>query len=88
MPNGRAIAFVARNEQGTNGVFVQDFRPGEDTAKTRRPLGGFDPDTPTESFGISPDGSRMIVSSLDQQSGVMVAENVPGVFPPERRARR
>ena len=52
MPDGRAIAFVGQDENGVNGVFVQDFLPGHDTSDTRRRLGGFDPDNSTESFAI------------------------------------
>ncbi|MBI3667547.1 MAG: serine/threonine-protein kinase [Acidobacteria bacterium] len=80
----RAIAFVARDEKGVLGVYVQDFIPERNTSKTRRPLGGFDREFPTETFAISPDGSRMVVSSRDDQSSVMLAENIPGISPPRR----
>ena len=87
MPDGRAIAFIGQDENGVNGVFVQDFVPGKDTIRTRRPLGGFDPDMLTETFGISPDGSRMTISSLEQNFSVMMAERVPGISPPARAGR-
>src|SRR5258708_6375598 len=44
IPDGRAIAFTDRDENGLGGVFVQEFIPGEDTSKTRRKLAVFFPD--------------------------------------------
>ena len=37
-------------------MFVHEFRPGADTAATRRKLAGFDPEWITDSFELSPDG--------------------------------
>jgi hypothetical protein len=79
MPDGRAIAFVARNERGVPGVFVQDFAPGKDTSKSRRPLGGFDPERLTETFGISPNGARMAISSTENVTNLIVASEVEGI---------
>jgi Tol biopolymer transport system component len=87
MPDGRAIVFTANDEKAIVGVFVQDFIPGQDTRKTRRHLAGFDPDLQTESFGISPDSSRITISSAEYIGSVMIAEHVPGVWPPVRRMR-
>jgi eukaryotic-like serine/threonine-protein kinase len=79
MPDGRAIAFIGRDESGVNGVYVQDFVPGVDTTATRRRLGGFDPDTIAETLAISPDGTRLIVGAIEPVFGISVAENVPRV---------
>jgi serine/threonine protein kinase/Tol biopolymer transport system component len=79
MPDGRAIAFVGQDEQGVHGVFAQDFTPGRDTTSTRRRLGGFDPEVETESFAISPDGTRMVVAGWQRAYAVMTAEGLPGV---------
>ena len=38
-------------EQGVNGVFVQDFVPGQDTSASRKKLAGFDPAVDAESLG-------------------------------------
>jgi eukaryotic-like serine/threonine-protein kinase len=76
MPDGRSVAFLDLNENGTQGVFVQDFAPDADTSKTRRPLTGFDRDAPTESFGISPDGLRIALAGLESYSSLMLAEGV------------
>jgi Tol biopolymer transport system component len=81
-----AIAFVGLDEKGVRGVFIQDFIPGQDTTKTRRRLAGFDPELPAESFGISPDGSKVTISSQEPLFYLMLAEHVPGISS-RRRAR-
>jgi Tol biopolymer transport system component len=86
-PDGRAIAFVVRDSEGRVGIFVQDFTPGRDSSSSRRVLSGFDPDQATESFGISPDGSRVTIAVAEQFSALTVAEGVGGVSPPQRRVR-
>jgi eukaryotic-like serine/threonine-protein kinase len=84
MPDGKAIAFVGQDENGASGIFVQDFAPGRDTAATRRPLAGFDPDVAAESFGIEPDGSRMVLAGWVQIFSLMEAEGLPGLLAPPR----
>jgi Kef-type K+ transport system membrane component KefB len=74
---GKAIAFLAQNEEGVNGVFVQDFVPGVDTTKTRRPLGGFDRERATESFGIAPDGKTLTVAGWEQLFSLFSIEGLP-----------
>jgi Tol biopolymer transport system component len=81
MPDGRSIAFLGTDDTGRLGVYAQDFAPGRDTSATRRPLAGFDSELTAESFGISPDGSRLVLASRDGRSGLMIAEGVPGVGP-------
>ena len=84
MPDGK-IAFVGVDDAGLTGVFVQDFVPGRDTTATRRKLAGFDPDYITETFAISPDGTRIVLSLLDLQSNIMIAEGIPDLTPARRR---
>ena len=84
MPDGKAIAFIGPGEKNVRGVLVQNFVIGQDTAKTRRPLGGFDSESTAESFAISPDGMRLIVASREQLSSLMIVERVPGVSPAAR----
>ncbi|HEX2061656.1 MAG TPA: hypothetical protein VHK90_13025, partial [Thermoanaerobaculia bacterium] len=79
MPDGKAIAFLGQNEEGVNGVFVQDFVPNTDTSATRRPLGGFDRERATESFGIAPDGMTMTVAGWEQLFSLFSIEGVPEV---------
>jgi Tol biopolymer transport system component len=76
---GRAIAFTATDERGVVGVYAQDFVPGVDTSATRRKLGGFDPDSFAESFGVARDDSFLVIAALEQPSNLMSAENVPGL---------
>jgi Tol biopolymer transport system component len=85
LPDGKAIAFVGEDENGLTGVFAQDFVPGKDTSSTRRKLAGFSLEYISESFGISPDGKRLMLSTLTQFESLMLAEGVEGVEPPDRR---
>jgi len=84
MPDGRRIVFTAQDQRGLDGVCIQDFVPGKDTSASRRSLAGFDPDWITESLGISPDGSRLVLSESERVFSVMVAEGGTGILP--RRA--
>jgi len=77
MPDSKAIAFLAQNAEGINGVFVQDFVPGRDTSATRRELGGFDRERATESFGIAPDGKTMTVAGWEQLFSLFSIEGLP-----------
>jgi Tol biopolymer transport system component len=74
LPGGNAFAFVAPDRAGAWGVFVQPFVPGEDTTPQRRPLAGFDPEAPSESFGIAPDGKRLALSTIEARSFLLIAE--------------
>jgi Tol biopolymer transport system component len=85
LPGGRQIAFVGQNLRGQTGVFVQDFVPGRDTHATRRPLGGFEGDEMTESFGISADGTRLVLARWTQNHSLMMATGVPGIAKPGGR---
>jgi Tol biopolymer transport system component len=87
MPDGRAIAFVAQDENGVYGIFAQDFVPGRDTSATRRPVGGFEKEAETESFGISPDGTHIVIAGWERVFSIMEADGVSGISPPARRAR-
>jgi hypothetical protein len=82
-PDGKALAFLAQDPNGVNGVFVQDFEPGKDTIATRRQLGGFDRETATESFGIAADGKSLTVAGWEQLFSLFSIEGVS-----EIKARR
>jgi Tol biopolymer transport system component len=88
VPGGKAIAFVGMDDQGRSGIFVQDFAPGRDTTSTRRALAGFTQDHVTESFGLSPDGRSLVLSTLEQSASLLLAEGVPGIEPPRRATAR
>jgi hypothetical protein len=87
MPGGRSIAFVGLDERGRSGVFLQDFDPDRDTTATRRAVAGFSRDFVTESLGVSPDGSRVTISALEQSRVLMVAEGLEGIAPRARFGR-
>jgi Tol biopolymer transport system component len=84
MPDGSAIVFVGQSASGATGLYVQDFVPGEDTSATRRRLAGFDPDVAAESFGVSPDGSRLTLAGWVQLFSLMEAEGLPMLLAPPR----
>jgi Tol biopolymer transport system component len=79
LPHGRAIAFVEYGDQWRRGVFVQDFAPGRDTSSSRRRLAGFDPELDTESFGIAPDGARIVLAQIAWGAALLMVEDVPGL---------
>ncbi len=79
MPDGKAIAFVSVDAKGRVGIFAQDFVPGRDTASTRRPLAGLEPDWVAETFAISPDGKKICLAEWEQVSSLMTAQGVAGV---------
>jgi Tol biopolymer transport system component len=84
--DGRALYFVGRDDDGLSGVFAQEFAPGRDTSATRRKLAGFSSEYVTESLGLSPDGHLLTISTAQEFATLQLAEGVPGVTPPERRA--
>jgi eukaryotic-like serine/threonine-protein kinase len=88
MPDGKAIAFVGQDEDGASGIYVQDFAAGQDTVATRRKLGRFSPDIAAESFGVAPDGSRLVVAGWVQLFSLMEGEGLPGLLAPPRAAAR
>jgi Tol biopolymer transport system component len=78
MPDGHAIAFLGQDPKGVNGIFVQDFAPGRNTASTRRPLAGFDPVVDAETFAVAPDGKRVAISGREMVSSLVLLEQ-PGL---------
>jgi Tol biopolymer transport system component len=78
-PDGRALVFLTGDGKGLFGLVRQEFTPGRDTSATRRVVAGFTPDSVTESLGISPDGTRMTVSELQNSASLLLAEGVDGI---------
>ncbi|HEX6086850.1 MAG TPA: protein kinase [Thermoanaerobaculia bacterium] len=66
------VAFRSLDASGHVALFAQEFRPGADTTNTRRPLIVAE----AETFAISPDGTKAILSLIDEASGLMMAEGV------------
>jgi len=75
-----AMAFLGVDDQGRTGVFLQDFDPERDTSSTRRPLAGFHDELTTESFDISPDGTRITLAFVEITRKLMLAEGVKGIL--------
>ncbi|HYC89018.1 MAG TPA: protein kinase [Thermoanaerobaculia bacterium] len=69
------VAFRALDPSGHVAVFAQEFRPGADTTNTRRPLIVAE----AETFAISPDGTKAVLSLIDEASGLMMAEDIEGL---------
>lgn len=69
------VAFRALDPNGHVAVFAQEFRPDAGTTNTRRPLIVAE----AETFAISPDGTKAILSLIDEASGLMMAEGVEGL---------
>jgi serine/threonine protein kinase len=82
LPDGSGLAYIGLDENNRSGVFAQDFIPGKDTSDTRRPLAGFSSDFVSESFGISPDGTRLTLATLELKNHLMLVDGVSGVRPP------
>ena len=80
-PDGRRLVFIGQDAKGLFGVYMQDFDPERDTLASRRAVAGFDPGWITESLGISPDGSRLVLSESERVFSVMVAEGGTGIAP-------
>jgi WD40 repeat protein len=73
-PDGGAIAWLGQDEKGRSGIYMQDFRPGADTSATRRLLFAAETDHDTESYGFSPDGSKVVVAIAEETRCIMRAE--------------
>ncbi len=84
MPDGQSLAFIGVDENGSSGIYIQKFDPDHDTAATRRKLAGFDPEIPTETFGISPDGKHLVLEGLETSSNLALVEGLDRIEPPKR----
>ena len=68
------IAFRAPDALGRLTLFAQPFEPGADTTASRRELMPADADAVAETFAVSPDGTRAVLSVIDEASGLMIVE--------------
>ena len=87
MPSGNAVAYV--QDRG-DGQLVLLERPLSAWLTGNGPADTLFAGTTEsiESFGISPDGRRATVSTVDWLSGLTIAEGVKDVVPPKRVAAR
>jgi TolB protein len=77
--DGKAIVYLACDEEGTCGLQKQDFVFGKDTASTVRKVTEFDLYAPAESFSMSPDGKHFTVSA-SEESARLVVTNPTGIL--------
>ena len=73
----RRLAYTDRDELGRFGVVIRDVT--ETSGGTVRKLAGFDPVWPTESFDVTDNGARVVLSVRSAVFSIAVAENVKGV---------
>jgi serine/threonine protein kinase/Tol biopolymer transport system component len=78
-PDGRSLALLARQADGSYVVERHDLESRAGRAPRATVRFAQEPGYAAESFGISPDGKRMVVAYWDTTSNLMLAENVPGV---------
>jgi Tol biopolymer transport system component len=81
MPDGRTLVFLGGvpGASGALGLFSQPIDSGRDTTAERRLLYRGDGDAEVESFGISPDGERLVVALYAQHSDLAMIEGLRGV---------
>jgi Tol biopolymer transport system component len=81
MPDGKSIAFLGFDGKLNIGVYVQDFDPNHDTTATRRELAGFDSPIQTQTFGISPDGKRLVLEGPEGAQSLLLVSGLEGIAP-------
>jgi serine/threonine protein kinase len=77
MPDGSAIAFIGIDDAGQPTVWIQDFVPGADTSASRRQPLGMERAGLVESFEVSPDGRRFVLSTVRTIRVLKQAEGLP-----------
>ncbi len=77
MSDESALVFVGGDETGRAGLYIQDFRPGEETRPSRRLLVARTDDEDVESFGVSPDGTKVTVARIERFRTVKLAQGLP-----------
>ena len=87
MPDGRSLVYLDVDTQNNDRLYrrpLSDWMTGEDHGALVFP----DSDDSIESFGISPDGRRVMLSITDWLSGLSIADGVQGVTPRDAPAAR
>jgi TolB protein len=73
-PDGSSIVYVGQGTDGSSGIFVQDFVPGQNTDSTRKPVAGFSHQYSSESLGVAPDGKSLVVSTIYHRQTLQMAD--------------
>jgi len=68
-----------------HGLWIQDVVPGRDTTATRRGISSVDPSFDIETWAASPDGKRIVISVREISRTIMLAGNLPNIFPRQRK---
>jgi len=81
MPDGKTLAFLSANpdELSEFGIYAQPVASGRDTSGERRLLYRGSLGSPPESFGISPDGKRLVVSIREDRSDLEMIDGLQGI---------
>jgi eukaryotic-like serine/threonine-protein kinase len=74
--DGRALVYLDCDADGSCGLRQQDFVFGRDTTVTRRNVTRFDMFAPAESFSMSPDGTRITVSTREQTERIAITDPI------------
>ena len=74
--DGKAIVYLACDEDGSCGLQQQDFVFGKDTSSTVRKISEFDLYAPAESFSMSPDGKHYTVSSSEESARLVITNPI------------
>jgi hypothetical protein len=79
MPDSRSIAYLALDERGETAIFEVPFDPSgrapANPVKIAAPPAG----AVLESYGISPDSSRVALACARLSKHLVLAENAPGI---------
>ena len=73
----RRLAYTDRDQAGLMGVSVREI--SETAAGPPMRLAGFHPLAPTESFDVTDDGTRVVLSVRAQVLSIALADNLPGI---------
>jgi Tol biopolymer transport system component len=79
LPDGRALAFIGRAEDGAWAVYSVPFAAGARAEPLAVRRLAFERGFAAESLSISPDGGRLTVGYWDRTSNLMLAEGVRGL---------
>jgi Tol biopolymer transport system component len=82
--DGRRILLIGNDERGRAGLFVVDFSPGTE-APAARPYLFPEIEGRVESYGVSPDGSRLAIAAVEDLWTLQTIDGLPGITLPARR---
>ncbi len=78
-PDSRSIAYLALDEQGKTAIFEAPFDPTGRAPATHVKIAAPPAGAVLESYGLSPDGTRIALACARLSKHLVLAENVPGI---------